>query len=396
MTSPRVCSPNCFDGAKETAERVTIDLNSTDCLVCGYKAKCCNYGVPTCNSCKSFFRRCVMAGTIYKCLQAGDCRVERGDMACRACRFQKCLKLGMKANTISGRTPTEQLNEEKMNSKIPTGVLCPLAEFDIDLKNLLYIENRIQRIRYSSFFPYGNSKRIKDFLYQPCALNKADRYTLMSSFPRAPDWVTFDETLAEKGHKQWPYLDTILAIEYFKVLSVFRRLSERDKLALVKGTVIQISMFHGAYDSFCRGHFDTIVQPDGYRNLAQPYFQYDGLAKIARVGILPFLRGIGVREEHFAILKAIIALNSAAPNLSEGARDLISEEREKHVNLLMKLIRMEGVHEWIGKFVRIFDLVNRNLKASEAMQNLFFAKYIPILSTNVSIAALWIEIYLES
>uniref|UniRef100_A0A1I7ZQR7 NR LBD domain-containing protein n=1 Tax=Steinernema glaseri TaxID=37863 RepID=A0A1I7ZQR7_9BILA len=218
----------------------------------------------------------------------------------------------------------------------------------------------------------------------------------MFNFPKAPDWVIFDEDLAEQGHKQWPYLDTVLAIEYYKVLSAFRVLCEDDKMALAKGTIFQIAMFHGAYDSFRRGHCDTVVQPDGYRNLSHPYFQHDSLALTAREGVLPYLRELDIHDEHFVLLKAIIALNPLAPDLSPEGRELISQEREKHQQLLMSLIQTEDSKTWLSRFVRLFDLVNGNLRAAEAMQHLFFLKYLPLISVKVKVSALWIELFMES
>uniref|UniRef100_A0A1I7ZRE3 Nuclear receptor domain-containing protein n=1 Tax=Steinernema glaseri TaxID=37863 RepID=A0A1I7ZRE3_9BILA len=204
--------------------------SSPNCLVCGHQAKCCNYGVPSCVSCKSFFRRAVLSGAIPKCARTGNCNVTRGVDICRACRFKKCVELGMRPESKcqwtnadgtmdggkdelcahfcefwhqqsikreNGRGPIERIKNLLSENKAAVFDACalmrvmmssvvermqtksPLAR-DGTLKNLVYIESRIQRLRYSSYFPYGQSKKITDFLHQPCALNNADRYKMNS------------------------------------------------------------------------------------------------------------------------------------------------------------------------------------------------------------------------
>jgi len=66
------------------------------CLVCGDIASGFHYGVSSCEACKAFFKRTIQGNIEYSCPAQGDCEInKRRRKACQACRFQKCLKMGM-------------------------------------------------------------------------------------------------------------------------------------------------------------------------------------------------------------------------------------------------------------------------------------------------------------
>ncbi|GFY45153.1 steroid hormone receptor ERR2 [Trichonephila inaurata madagascariensis] len=66
------------------------------CLVCGDTASGYHYGVASCEACKAFFKRTIQGNIEYTCPANNDCEInKRRRKACQACRFQKCLKMGM-------------------------------------------------------------------------------------------------------------------------------------------------------------------------------------------------------------------------------------------------------------------------------------------------------------
>ncbi|KAH7678309.1 Protein NHR-1 d [Aphelenchoides avenae] len=73
----------------------------TRCAICEDVATGYHYGVAACLGCKAFFRRTIVAGHVYICQRSGNCVVNLdGRMACRHCRFNKCLQAGMAADAI--------------------------------------------------------------------------------------------------------------------------------------------------------------------------------------------------------------------------------------------------------------------------------------------------------
>lgn len=66
------------------------------CLVCGDVASGFHYGVASCEACKAFFKRTIQGNIEYQCPATNDCEInKRRRKACQACRFQKCLRMGM-------------------------------------------------------------------------------------------------------------------------------------------------------------------------------------------------------------------------------------------------------------------------------------------------------------
>ncbi|GLH07908.1 Protein ultraspiracle homolog [Gryllus bimaculatus] len=72
------------------------DMPRRLCLVCGDVASGFHYGVASCEACKAFFKRTIQGNIEYTCPAANDCEInKRRRKACQACRFQKCLRMGM-------------------------------------------------------------------------------------------------------------------------------------------------------------------------------------------------------------------------------------------------------------------------------------------------------------
>ncbi|MEE6491215.1 hypothetical protein FKM82_016131 [Ascaphus truei] len=66
------------------------------CLVCGDTASGYHYGVASCEACKAFFKRTIQGNIDYSCPVVNDCEItKRRRKSCQACRFRKCLKVGM-------------------------------------------------------------------------------------------------------------------------------------------------------------------------------------------------------------------------------------------------------------------------------------------------------------
>ncbi|KAK5980190.1 Nuclear receptor domain-containing protein [Trichostrongylus colubriformis] len=100
--------PQTFDfPTASTATTAAVEEDSEKvCAVCGDRAVCFHYGARTCEGCKGFFKRTVQKASKYACAGNRNCPIEkRYRSRCQACRFQKCLSVGM----VKEREPSKQI-----------------------------------------------------------------------------------------------------------------------------------------------------------------------------------------------------------------------------------------------------------------------------------------------
>nr|XP_033779313.1 nuclear receptor subfamily 5 group A member 2-like [Geotrypetes seraphini] len=82
----------CFAAEEESEER---------CPICSDRVSGYHYGLLTCESCKGFFKRTVQKNKHYVCLEEQNCSINKAERKrCPACRFQKCLSVGMKLEAV--------------------------------------------------------------------------------------------------------------------------------------------------------------------------------------------------------------------------------------------------------------------------------------------------------
>ncbi|KAK7895820.1 hypothetical protein WMY93_021145 [Mugilogobius chulae] len=80
-----------------------MDYTSSEelCPVCGDRVSGYHYGLLTCESCKGFFKRTVQNNKGYVCVENQKCRIDKAQRKrCPFCRFQKCLKVGMRLDAV--------------------------------------------------------------------------------------------------------------------------------------------------------------------------------------------------------------------------------------------------------------------------------------------------------
>uniref|UniRef100_A0A8D0NVT7 Estrogen related receptor alpha n=1 Tax=Sus scrofa TaxID=9823 RepID=A0A8D0NVT7_PIG len=83
-------------GEQGSGKLVLSSLPKRLCLVCGDVASGYHYGVASCEACKAFFKRTIQGSIEYSCPASNECEItKRRRKACQACRFTKCLRVGM-------------------------------------------------------------------------------------------------------------------------------------------------------------------------------------------------------------------------------------------------------------------------------------------------------------
>ncbi|PVD22406.1 hypothetical protein C0Q70_18218 [Pomacea canaliculata] len=98
---PDMSGADIADGAVVVADSNSAEGMTGSCPVCGDKLSGYHYGVFTCESCKGFFKRTVQNKKSFVCHKQSDCEINAYNRKkCPACRFNKCLIVGMKLEAI--------------------------------------------------------------------------------------------------------------------------------------------------------------------------------------------------------------------------------------------------------------------------------------------------------
>uniref|UniRef100_A0A915LLU4 Nuclear receptor domain-containing protein n=1 Tax=Meloidogyne javanica TaxID=6303 RepID=A0A915LLU4_MELJA len=100
---------------RDTSSSLKRPLDEQEvCSVCNDVATGYHYGTPSCNGCKTFFRRTVMKKQVFQCQFDGNCPVDKNvRCACRHCRFKKCLEAGMSKELNRPQTSSSTISQQQ-------------------------------------------------------------------------------------------------------------------------------------------------------------------------------------------------------------------------------------------------------------------------------------------
>ncbi|CAG0884940.1 unnamed protein product, partial [Darwinula stevensoni] len=122
-TQPLGDNPYSIDGLNKEDE-----APKRLCLVCGDIASGFHYGVASCEACKAFFKRTIQGNIEYTCPASNDCEInKRRRKACQACRFQKCLRMGMLKEGVRLDRVRGGRQKYRRNNEVPFPITALLA-----------------------------------------------------------------------------------------------------------------------------------------------------------------------------------------------------------------------------------------------------------------------------
>ncbi|KAI1699310.1 zinc finger, c4 type (two domains) domain-containing protein [Ditylenchus destructor] len=335
----------------------------TKCLVCGYPTHLYHYGVPSCNGCKSFFRRSILASKTYACRLNVMCGTMNGVNRCRACRFDRCVLVGMNLRAIQfpASFDVAKLSEKIANRRrylsqkygercpVLTGKTGPVFKETIEskiIRSLLYVELKVRKIRESSRCLSKSAifRSIRELLESSHenVLADADQYPKELTWP-----LTFDEAVkmeADKKRPRWIMIDMFLCMETARTMPVFSQLDYNDQEALLKHATLTNEILLVAFYSW-QMKSETFITPNGFlpiKNIIVWLPENDRLKgimermKLCSLRTMATMFRIQMTMEEYVLLKAVIYSHSAIHGLSERGRVLLEKECNRYSKTLMK------------------------------------------------------------
>ncbi|VDD97539.1 unnamed protein product [Enterobius vermicularis] len=344
------------------------------CLVCQDVSTGYHYGVPSCNGCKTFFRRTIVKKQTFVCQHDGKCPVDKSiRCSCRSCRFKKCLEVGMDRFAIQqSRDPIGYTKRTRRYSVLkavhtPEGdqsspqsdikdVRAQTSEYDSQdefLDALTDVEEKCKKLRNAEI-QINCGKGLLENQKNSLVLRPAQLI----------------------DYQSWHENDWILMTEWAKSIPAYQSLPISDKLALLRHSALTFPHLSQCFYSEDHGP-DTLVFPSGAymdrtsepgRSLGFGRRKHQMLDQL----LIP-MRKMKVDLCEFAAFKAIFFLNPGqfkissteaflllfldAEDISETSKKLISEGRSLVTSALYKyIIKKTGFEDSGDRFRKLLLL----------------------------------------
>ncbi|CAI4229797.1 unnamed protein product [Auanema sp. JU1783] len=396
----------------------------TVCSVCGGKATGYHYEVPSCNGCKTFFRRTVLSQKKYSCQKGGKCfeipPIEKR-CSCKACRFQKCVEVGMNALAIQLTNTNNDLVVELSKKRKPieeekseialtiTPAFLPLRdETERLISELMYLEITTEKFRACKFNPKScDIPSLNEIVTDGCKLYLADRLGPMPNWPldKSACMPKFDENgkiIHEHTPemKNWFIYDLLTSVEYAKTFSFFHKLSENDRVNLLKSSALLCFNLAQAFYSYSQKSND-LIHPDGttlrrFHNHPPPWKEEHHCLRETFASIefikkrmISMLFEKDYTKTEYVLLKKIILCNPMS-DLSEQGRELVQEERLRTNKTLLNHCLATFGSTGTGRYAANLAMINALESNTQVMKDIHVtiklvrkhpegSRYVPLL-----------------
>ncbi|XP_047498744.1 steroid hormone receptor ERR1-like [Penaeus chinensis] len=270
--------------ASDSAHTPSESLREDDapkrlCLVCGDIASGFHYGVASCEACKAFFKRTIQGNIEYTCPAANDCEInKRRRKACQACRFHKCLRVGM----------------------LKEGV------------RLDRVRGGRQKYRRTSDSPFSmHQMPVKKASLEDIKLLASLRACEPESLLALPDLTVFDpdyltiSILADLYDRE-----LVSTIGWAKQIPGFTELALNDQMRLLQSTWGEILTLGLAYRSM-PAHAHTLLFAHDFTLDEKQARECNATELFTQVlGVVERLEQCNINREEFLLLKALVLTNS--------------------------------------------------------------------------------------
>jgi len=299
------------------------------CRVCGEKASGFHYGANTCEACKGFFRRSLQRKEEYKCSGTGSCDILPGKRSiCAACRYHKCLSVGMsklaiKTGRYTHEKKTRDIQEVKRlqqqqkllsEGKLPLICYDPLSPSKLEKIIQQITQVHVQQTPHTPEFFEKLPEKEKEFLEQRSLQLKM--FGTMKPISHHEYVTIYQATGIDIDGRMDMLRHMIPCIEkaikrfilFAKALPGFKDLSLDDQIALIKGSRFEAWLI-SAYKAFNPEHL-IFTHVCGYTlHIDEMSRLYDRAFLLNVFSMARNLKKLNLSMEEECILKGILVLS---------------------------------------------------------------------------------------
>ncbi|KAI4802019.1 estrogen-related receptor gamma-like isoform X2 [Pseudochaenichthys georgianus] len=256
------------------------------CLVCGDVASGYHYGVASCEACKAFFKRTIQGNIEYSCPASNECEItKRRRKSCQACRFVKCLSVGM-------------LREGVRLDRVRGGRQKYKRRIDAENSPYLHPQNALPQKRTFTGGVVENKVVSLLLVAEPEGIFAMPDPTVPESDIKA---LTTLCDLADR--------ELVVNIGWAKHIPGFPSLSLADQMSLLQSGWMEILILRVVFRSLALE--DKLVYAEDYI-MDEEQSKLAGLLDLnnAILQLVKKYKAMGLEKEEFVVLKAIALANS--------------------------------------------------------------------------------------
>ncbi|EGT43236.1 hypothetical protein CAEBREN_19664 [Caenorhabditis brenneri] len=327
----------------------------TTCAVCGDRATGYHYEVPSCNGCKTFFRRTVLSQRKYECMRGGKCF----NTLPRAIQTNDSLSANAVVTKIVGKRKNSDDDSIPSTSKmiVPTELISMDDAIDKLIDSLMYLEIKVDDFRSCAYNPPNSEyKQLKYLLDQQSLIGIADRFGPMQNWPLQQishaEMKAYHHSKSElpiaPERKNWFVYDILTSVEYAKTFMFMHQIGKEDRILLLRAVVLKLMHLNQSFFSY-ENKFDVILHPDGTipphlhektRDHPPPvHMRCNRTPEEMRAEHTASIRAFATYQmdkKEYVLFKAITLCNSSISGLSDHAKEVVDREKEKYSQALLK------------------------------------------------------------
>ncbi|CAI5441157.1 unnamed protein product [Caenorhabditis angaria] len=377
------------------------------CMVCGDRSAGKHYGVMACYGCKGFFRRTIRSNQNYSCRFQQKCSIDKDQRnACRYCRFQRCLNVGMEPDAIrpdrdvigKQKNPRKKKIKSEDSSLPSPGCESPVSNNeDVIMTFLLEVEEQASCGSHSDI-PIGIAMKPDPDL---------DASTLFhSQFTRNQESFPIHYGVGRSASVEKLIIAlrryVLSAVHWIDALFGMIHLNDSvpEKVALLKSIIGPFTVFHIAArtaqfsdtDIICLCNKSTVSRQPARHLLDTNLVGNNFVGRVIDDLVLP-TKKLNLTTHEITILTALIVLDPDARGVSLDTSMALSGLRDRVQNALFNLIRdtssnMQTVTSRFGNLLLLFPPLAK--LSSLIGENVQLAKMF-----GIQIDPLLVELYAE-
>nr|XP_018911412.1 PREDICTED: nuclear hormone receptor FTZ-F1 beta isoform X1 [Bemisia tabaci]XP_018911413.1 PREDICTED: nuclear hormone receptor FTZ-F1 beta isoform X1 [Bemisia tabaci] len=308
-------------------------LINSPCPVCGDKISGFHYGIFSCESCKGFFKRTVQNRKNYVCLRGSSCPVTVATRKkCPACRFEKCLNMGMKLEAIREDRTRGGRSTYQCSYTLPSSL--QLSSGSCHYSSDSYLVKQEQRERLS---PQPSSRLIPPLLQEIMEVEHLWLYNENENSHKNGSRSSSSASSEARGNNNGgpDFISNLCHIaddrlykivKWCKSLPLFKNISNDDQISLLINAWCELLLFSCCYRSIAspgeiRVSLGKSISLDKARELKlDPCIE-------RMLTFTEHLRRLRVDRYEYVAMKVIVLLTSDESILREPEKVRASQEK---------------------------------------------------------------------